>query len=151
MQEQQKEITAKDSLINDLNNRLTHLERCITDARLCETPNTTGASYKQDQSETTVSHSQDVELKNPQTIILDQNNPNPFAEKTIIGYTLPDDVKTAEIIFHNAEGKQINRAEINTRGKGEINVYAHDLSSGIYTYTLVADGKIIDTKRMVRK
>ncbi len=151
MQEQQKEISEKDSMLQALDMRLHLLERCLTNARLCETQNTTGASYKQDESETPPIYAQDVVLKNLQTIILDQNNPNPFAEKTTIGYTLPDDVTAAEIIFHNAEGKQINRTEIATRGRGEINVYAHDLSSGVYTYTLIADGKIIDTKRMVKK
>jgi hypothetical protein len=29
-------------------------------------------------------------------------------------------------------------------------VFANDLSSGIYTYTLVADGKIVATKKMMK-
>ncbi len=142
VKEQQHTI---DSLKEVINERLSYIENRLNGC--CGNPH----NYKTDPNEQSPIHSQDVELKNLQTIILDQNNPNPFAEKTTIGYTLPDDVTAAEIIFHNAEGKQINRTEIATRGRGEINVYAHDLSSGVYTYTLIADGKIIDTKRMVKK
>ncbi|HRN95746.1 MAG TPA: T9SS type A sorting domain-containing protein, partial [Chitinophagales bacterium] len=94
---------------------------------------------------------QTVNLSNLQTIILNQNTPNPFAEQTTISYFLPDNIKTAAIIFYNAEGREINRAEIATRGKGAINVYAQDLSSGVYSYTLIADGNVIDTKRMVKR
>ena len=43
----------------------------------------------------------------------------------------------------------IQLVEINERGKGELIVYANNLSSGIYTYFLVADGKTIDSKKMI--
>jgi len=32
-----------------------------------------------------------------------------------------------------------------------LNVFASDLSNGIYTYTLVADGKIFETKKMLKQ
>ena len=89
-------------------------------------------------------------MKDVRSIVLDQNIPNPFAEQTAIGYFLPDDVKKAQVLFHNADGKLINSVEISERGKGLLNVYADDLSSGVYSYTLIADGKVIDTKRMVK-
>jgi hypothetical protein len=149
MQKQQENLDEKDSLITSLHKRLKRLEKCIKDANLCGP--VSGTSYKQDESEETQVSTQDIELSNLQNIILDQNVPNPFAEKTIIRYLLPDDIKTAEIIFHDAQGKQIKQAQINTRGRGEINVYAQDLSSGVYTYTLIADGNVIDTKRMVKR
>lgn len=40
--------------------------------------------------------------------------------------------------------------EINEKGEGQINVFAADLSSGTYTYSLIADGKLIETKKMVK-
>lgn len=142
VKEQQHTI---DSLKEVINERLTLLENRLNGC--CGIPH----HYKTDPDEQNTKNVLDVALSNPQTIILDQNTPNPFAEKTVIGYSLPVDVQVAEIIFHNAEGKQINRTAINVRGNGEINVYAQDLSSGVYTYTLVADGNVIDTKRMVKK
>jgi len=143
VKEQQHTI---DSLKDVINDRLSSLEKRLNGC--CNANN-----YKTDPNDanTEGSNRHTVELSNLQSIILDQNAPNPFAEQTVIGYFLPDDVKTAEIIFHNAQGRQINRAAITTRGKGEINVYAQDLSSGVYTYTLIADGNVIDTKRMVKK
>ena len=35
--------------------------------------------------------------------------------------------------------------------RNQINVFANDLSSGTYTYSLVADGVVIATKRMVKQ
>ena len=43
----------------------------------------------------------------------------------------------------------MKEVEITKTGSGQLNVYAQDLSSGIYTYTLVADGVTIDSKKMV--
>ncbi|MES2592930.1 MAG: hypothetical protein V4608_13695 [Bacteroidota bacterium] len=31
------------------------------------------------------------------------------------------------------------------------NVFASDLSSGIYTYTLVVDGKVVEAKKMIKQ
>jgi hypothetical protein len=93
----------------------------------------------------------DVELSNAQIIILMQNSPNPFAERTSINYYLPDNTGKAQILFYNAGGKLIQSAEIIQKGKGTLNVFANDLSNGIYTYTLVVDGKVIETKKMVKQ
>ena len=37
------------------------------------------------------------------------------------------------------------------KGKGALNVFAQDLTNGIYTYTLVVNGKIIEPKKMVKQ
>ncbi|MBL7925816.1 MAG: secretion protein Por, partial [Bacteroidia bacterium] len=39
---------------------------------------------------------------------------------------------------------------INEKGPGSILIYGSQLSTGIYTYTLIADGKPVETKRMVK-
>ncbi len=156
MQEQQGQIHEKDSLLIVLNDRLTRLEDCINRLNLCNNganyrtianPSSTGDETLGNQTKTTA---QNVKLSDPQSIVLNQNVPNPFAEKTGISYFLPKSVKSAKIIFHNQEGKFVNSVELTERGNGTINVYADDLSSGIYTYTLIADDKVIDTKKMVK-
>ncbi|MDQ3047517.1 MAG: tail fiber domain-containing protein, partial [Bacteroidota bacterium] len=96
-------------------------------------------------------NSTDVELTNSQSIILEQNVPNPFAEQTTINYFLPDNVVKAQMLFYNAEGKLIQSVDLQGTGKGQLNVFASDLSKGIYTYTLVVDGKIMETKKMIRQ
>jgi len=49
------------------------------------------------------------------------------------------------------KGEVINEVQITEKGKGQLNVCASDLSSGIYTYTIVVDGITIDTKKMVKQ
>lgn len=86
------------------------------------------------------------------SIVLDQNVPNPFAEQTTITYKLTEGVQKAQMLFYNIEGKLIQSVPLaNAAGQGQINVFANDLSTGVYTYTLVVDGEIKGTKRMVKE
>ncbi len=92
-----------------------------------------------------------VLLSKTNTIILNQNVPNPFAESTMITYSIPDPFSKAQIVFRAINGEAIKTVDIKTAGKGQINVYANDISSGIYTYTMVVDGKQIETKKMIKQ
>ncbi len=93
---------------------------------------------------------QDVTLNNSESIVLNQNVPNPFAEQTTITYILPESVVKAQMLFYDAQGKLIRAIDLDGRGQAQINVFADDLSNGIYSYALVADGQVIDTKQMVK-
>jgi len=144
-------IHTQDSLITDLNERLTLLEDCLEGILPWLCSMTSSAIETMDEgTQEDLENSLNVTLSNGQNIILDQNVPNPFAERTTISYTLPDAVQQAQIMFYDLNGQLINTVDVQTRGKGQLNVYGSDLSSGIYTYTLVADGKIVATKRMVK-
>lgn len=150
-QEQSREIYRKDSLINNLNDRLTQLENCLSNIlpQLCQINH----SMIQENSQTTqqvLEQIINVELSDAEHIVLNQNVPNPFAESTVITYSIPESVQKAQIHFYNMNGQLIQTVELTSRGNGRINVFGSDLSSGTYLYTLVADGKIIDTKRMVK-
>jgi len=92
-----------------------------------------------------------VKLTNRETIILDQNVPNPFAEQTVINFSIPETVGKAQIHFYNGEGKLMQSLDVVERGLGSITVFGSDLSSGVYTYTLIADGQAVATKRMVKQ
>ncbi|MBU0489295.1 MAG: T9SS type A sorting domain-containing protein, partial [Bacteroidetes bacterium] len=91
-----------------------------------------------------------VELETIQSIILDQNVPNPFAESTVIAYSLPESVGEAMIVFADISGNVIKTVEITQRGKGELKVFAQNLSAGTYVYYLIADGQTVETRKMVR-
>jgi hypothetical protein len=93
----------------------------------------------------------EVELNDANIIVLDQNQPNPFAEQTAITYNIPQNTGFAQILFYDINGRQIKAVDITAKGKGQLNVYANDLTNGMYSYTLIADGKIIDTKKMVKQ
>lgn len=145
MQEQQAKI---DSLTTKLNSkdsiqdsRLAALENAIN--QCCQNAAARNANPNINQL--------DVELSDKDAIVLNQNVPNPFAEQTTITYNVPESVGKAQIIFYNANGQIIQTVDVKTRGKGKVNVFASDLSSGLYHYTLVADGKVVDSKKMVRE
>jgi hypothetical protein len=132
------------SILQDQLNQLqTAINNCCSISR--STPSPTN-----NQSQLSIKQI-DVELTDAQTIVLEQNVPNPFAEQTTINYALPDNTVKAQILFYNAQGKLIQSTELTQKGKGTLNVFASDLSSGIYTYTLLVDGKIIETKKMVKQ
>jgi hypothetical protein len=80
---------------------------------------------------------------------LEQNIPNPFKSSTIINYLLPASYSSAEIIITDKKGVVIKQVNLNSKGKGNIQVDASTLASGAYQYSLYVDGKIIDTKQLV--
>lgn len=81
--------------------------------------------------------------------VLFQNTPNPFTSVTEITMTLPDQIQTATIMIYNTEGRQMKIILVSDRGLVAIKIAANDLAIGIYFYTLIADGNLVDTKRMV--
>lgn len=81
--------------------------------------------------------------------VLYQNNPNPFTVDTQIEYQLPQTTKSATLYIYNMNGLQVAKYPISTFGNGYIVVSAGALDAGMYLYSLVADGQVIDTKRMI--
>ncbi len=78
-----------------------------------------------------------------------QNTPNPFSEATVIGYSLPDDVADAAIYVYDMQGTQLQKHELTQRGCGTLTISGGTLRAGMYLYSLIADGSLIDTKRMI--
>lgn len=166
IQELNGQVTSKDSIINvlitensvqqntidDLNNRLTQLENCLSGILpyLCQLSHSAiQANTPETQEE--VRKNLNVTLSNRNAIVLDQNVPNPFAEQTIINFSIPETVKKAQIHFYDGNGRFMNSVEVIERGLGSITVFGSDLSTGVYTYTLVADGQVVATKKMMKQ
>lgn len=80
---------------------------------------------------------------------LEQNIPNPFNSSTTISYTIPEKAISASIAIYTIQGAMVKKYELNTKGNGTLTLQAGDLSAGVYLYSLVVDGKIISTKRML--
>ncbi len=150
LQNQVNQLVTNDNAVqNQLNQLMTNINNCCSSSMQSQTKNNQqNKSMIIPESEIT---QMDVELNDAQTIVLQKNSPNPFAERTSISYYLPDNTGKAQILFYNAQGKLIQSAEIIQKGKGTLNVFASDLSNGVYTYTLVVDGKIIETKKMIKQ
>ena len=62
---------------------------------------------------------------------------------------LPEIVRTASLIIYNLEGKELKNIQVNERGKTTLKISGGEFNPGMYLYTLMADGKVIDTKRLI--
>lgn len=78
-----------------------------------------------------------------------QNTPNPFNEKTEIPCTIAEGVKKATLYVYDMSGKQISEYPVAERGKTSVSIEGGSLDAGMYLYSLIADGNVIDTKRMI--
>ncbi|MCL4855866.1 MAG: T9SS type A sorting domain-containing protein, partial [Flavobacteriales bacterium] len=139
-------IQIQDSINNDLETRLAYLESCIRNANICEESNRTLNNELNNAT-----NQKSIELINSNSIVLDQNMPNPFAENTVINYNIPNDVMEAKLLFYDLNGRIIKELIIEERGESKLTVYGNNLKTGVYTYSLIADGELIATKKMVKK
>ncbi len=78
-----------------------------------------------------------------------QNVPNPFDRTTVIGAQLPESVQQAKIVVYNLQGLELASYPLQERGKVSVEISGGRLPSGMYLYALVADGQVIDTKKMI--
>lgn len=81
---------------------------------------------------------------------LNQNSPNPFTSNTVISFTIPENVKQAQLVIYDDMGYTVKKFEIHTRGEGKITFQGSNLEKGIYLYSLYTDGNLVDTKKMIR-
>jgi hypothetical protein len=79
---------------------------------------------------------------------LKQNTPNPFTQNTIIYCNIPSSAKHAQLVIYGEKGSQVKSFDL-TSGVSNVTISAGSLSSGEYVYSLLIDGKKIDSKKMV--
>jgi len=77
-------------------------------------------------------------------VTFSQNAPNPFQSFTIVKYDLRGNQGT--IIVTDAAGRQVSEYALNT-SEGQVQI-GDDLSSGLYFYSLMVDGRVVTTKRL---
>jgi len=80
------------------------------------------------------------------------NYPNPFTGETTISFSLATNLhEKAEIEIYNVKGQIVDQLAITNYelGSNQVNYSADKLSSGVYFYKLIVDGKAVDTKKMV--
>ena len=82
--------------------------------------------------------------------ILEQNIPNPYSDKTSIRYKLPNGITKASIVVLDLNGKLVKEYEIN-QNNGEQIISATDIGKGIFLYSLIDNGSIVITKKMIIK
>ncbi len=107
-----------------------------------------GAAY-QSKSRKSIEMTTSINTKDEAILSLSQNNPNPFSTSTSIEVSMPEQIKTAVLFIYDMSGKQIKRIDIINRGISHISVTSEGLSEGMYLYSLIADGKVVGTKKMI--
>ncbi len=80
---------------------------------------------------------------------LAQNRPNPFTATTVIECTLPESVADASLRIYDLQGKQVMKLAVEGRGSTSVTVDGSTLAAGMYIYALIADGREIDSRRMI--
>lgn len=86
----------------------------------------------------------------PNKYELQQNYPNPFNPKSTIAYNIPK-MSEVKLKVYDITGREVAEL-INTvqlAGSYKVTFNASTLASGIYFYSLFADGNKIDSKKMV--
>jgi trimeric autotransporter adhesin len=90
-----------------------------------------------------------IELASNAAIIY-QNAPNPFGDGTMVKYFIPENTINAQIVFYDEFGNQLNTFSISTTGAGQLNIASTNLAPGTYSYSLIINGKVVDTKKMIK-
>jgi photosystem II stability/assembly factor-like uncharacterized protein len=86
----------------------------------------------------------------PKQIKLGQNYPNPFNTKAKLKIQISKQAKV-QVRVYDLTGRMITTLAEGTLNPGEyeINFDGTNYSSGVYFYSMYADGKLIDTKKMI--
>ncbi len=80
---------------------------------------------------------------------LAQNQPNPFNKLTTIKYTLPGGTQNAKMQIVDMNGRILKIVQLANNQDGQVIIKAGELDAGTYTYSLIIDGRILNTKKMV--
>lgn len=144
-----QELNAKNdslrSIVDSLRNAFNNIQTCLS--QLCgSSSGNLGASSPSSSGSSPAA--QTITLGSNQEAILYQNRPNPFNSGTQINYFIPQGDTGASIVFYDSYGNRIKTVPLTQTGNGTLNVNAGSLSNGIYSYSLVINGSVVDTKRM---
>lgn len=68
---------------------------------------------------------------------------------TKINYFLPQGINGATLVFFDNYGNKLKEVELTQTGSmATLNIDATQMNNGIYTYSLIINGQIVDTKKM---
>ncbi len=88
----------------------------------------------------------------PESFKLFQNYPNPFNPSTIINYELRN-TNYVQLIIYKTQGKEISSLIKRNQNAGNYSVNFNsaefNLASGMYYYSLILDGEVKQTKKMI--
>lgn len=80
--------------------------------------------------------------------LLYQNSPNPVDQSTTIRFTISPLAENAVLTIVSINGQKVKEFDLTGRSKDQVEIHAGELAPGTYVYSLVVDGKKIDSKKM---
>lgn len=137
IEDQNETIAGLSNKVDDLNQRLAALEVLLLGG------NNQPSDVKTDLPTEHVKPSNNSSM-------LYQNVPNPFNGTTTIAYTLAEGQK-GSIQITDIQGRLIDTVELTNAGTGKIELNMSEFGQGNYFYSLVINGKVTDTKKMVKQ
>lgn len=137
----QVQASASVSLLQEIDDLKKQLEKC------CEA-NTNSGKLKNTNT-SALSNESSAELSQQLKPELFANAPNPFKESTEIKMTIPASVEFASLAIYDLNGRQLKAVSIADRGAVSVTIESNELMPGMYLYSLLADGQLVDTKTMV--
>ena len=78
-----------------------------------------------------------------------QNTPNPFKNQTEVRSYIPKEAVNLMLHIFNMNGIQLEQIKITGTGNQLVKVNGNRFKPGMYLYSLIIDGREIDTKRMI--
>lgn len=145
LNQQQNIIDAQSLKIKELDDRLAKIEGKSDSKSTLKSASSVSSDTIQSNKSQEVTNN----LTGLTNTFLYQNNPNPFSERTEINYFIDEGVKTSLLMIFDMQGVLKKQVAINTEGFGFLIIQGSEFNAGMYIYTLVCDGKEIDTKRMI--
>ncbi len=142
-------IQQQQGTIDSLKNILNSMQNCLTLLCNSNSPHQRRTGNSGDSNQNDITNIQDVTLASANAPLLYQNVPNPFSANTKINYYLPEGTVGATMVFYDSYGNKMKEVQLSQTGNGTLNINPENLNAGIYSYSLVVNGKVIDTKRMI--
>ncbi len=136
-----EEIRMENEKLREMNavleNRLNQIEKDLSQCCM---------NYQQKEEG---NNSQPADVTSIEFAKLEQNNPNPFKDRTVIRYYIPSSASEGYIKIYSVFGSEVLSFPIHSKGSGQVEFSGKTLSAGTFTYILIIDGKAVDTKQMV--
>jgi hypothetical protein len=76
--------------------------------------------------------------------------PNPFNEELNVNYQIEIGYQKGELRIQNTLGETLNKISFNGNS-GQIQLSTQMLSSGLYTFQIILDGRLVQTGKIMRE
>ncbi|MDX2002062.1 MAG: tail fiber domain-containing protein [Chitinophagales bacterium] len=136
-----QQLKEKEEQIQALTNKLNKIEQMLSQGTNTNT------------NTSTATNTQVVAIKGndaPATSYLQQNVPNPFENSTYIEYAVSELGSDAQVVINDLTGKIIKTIPVSF-GKGKIDLHFSEFASQELVYSLYINGKLVDSKRMIKQ